>query len=95
MGGLLAISQEVTRLCADAPAGLTIRAAAILWGRVEARRHDGWRAGSCPVGQTLDDPRRLSPRLSAGRVNVDRARDKEPIVPPIPDAPLTDGRAAV
>jgi hypothetical protein len=53
MGGLLAISQEVTRLCADAPAGLTIRAAAILWGvskSTAARRLAG---GLLPGGTNL------------------------------------------
>src|SRR5215203_4878338 len=56
---------RATRLSADAPPGLTIRAAAILWGvskSTAARRLAG---GSCTVGQTCRNRHEVSPYVSA------------------------------
>ena len=86
---------RATRLSSDAPAGLTVRQAAALWGVSKSTAARRLAEDSCPLGQTCLDTRQVSPCVSAGVLNVWGALDNEPIVPPIPDAPLTDGRAAV
>jgi DNA invertase Pin-like site-specific DNA recombinase len=72
---------RVTRLSADAPAGLTIRAAAILWGLSKSTATRRLAGGLLPGGTNRHDPRRLSPSLSAALLKVDHTRDNKLIVP--------------
>ena len=63
-------TSEGTRLSSDAPAGLTVRQAAALWGVSKSTAARRLATGSCPVGQTCLDTRQVSPSVSAGVLNV-------------------------